>query len=173
MIVDQSERKQPPSPLLRQSGMDVRTRCGIAMSTLASVAALLSVDLVVRQCLPAMNVCSNAHTPRFRERHMLRVAHSRFGLQDGSNKTSRLTRWHVGWQADVAFEAVEALQGLPRAVYGLLRSPLLVRRAGQHADGSTAARLLWCKLPPADLRLAVYPLLSSYTSPDAQVPLPP
>lgn len=76
----------------------------------------------------------------------------------------------------MAFEAVEALQGLPRAVYGLLRSPLLVRRVGQHADGSTAARLLWGSLPPADLRRAVYPLLASYASPDAQVPsclLPP
>ena len=70
----------------------------------------------------------------------------------------------------MAFEAVEALQGLPRAVYGLLRSPLLVRRVGQHADGSTAARLLWGSLPPADLRRAVYPLLVSYASPDAQVP---
>ncbi len=46
-------------------------------------------------------------------------------------------------QADVAFEAVEALQAVPRLAYGLLRSPLLVRRPGDHPDTATAARLLW------------------------------
>lgn len=75
-------------------------------------------------------------------------------------------------QVDAAFEAVEALQGLPRAVYGLLRSPLVVRRAWHHHDMSTTIRLLWASLPPADLWRAVYPLLSSFSSPDSQV-LPP
>lgn len=46
-------------------------------------------------------------------------------------------------QADVAFEAVEALQPIPRLTYGLLRSPLLVRRPDDHPDSATAARLLW------------------------------
>lgn len=48
-----------------------------------------------------------------------------------------------GAQADVAFEAVEALQPIPRLTYGLLRSPLLVRRPDDHPDSATAARLLW------------------------------
>jgi hypothetical protein len=46
-------------------------------------------------------------------------------------------------QADVAFEAVEALQPIPRLTYGLLRSPLLVRRPDDHPDSATARRLLW------------------------------
>ena len=46
-------------------------------------------------------------------------------------------------QADVAFEALEALQPIPRLTYGLLRSPLLVRRPDDHPDSATAARLLW------------------------------
>jgi hypothetical protein len=49
----------------------------------------------------------------------------------------------VSMQADVAFEAVEALQPIPRLTYGLLRSPLLVRRPDDHPDSATAARLLW------------------------------
>lgn len=71
-------------------------------------------------------------------------------------------------QADVAFEAVEALQPVPRLTYGLLRSPLLVRRPDDHPDAATAARLLWAGLPPGELRRAVFPLLSSYSSPEAQ-----
>lgn len=71
-------------------------------------------------------------------------------------------------QVDAAFEAVESLQGLPRAVYGLLRSPLLVQRTGQHPDTSAATRILWASLQPADIRRSVYPLLSSFSSPDSQ-----
>lgn len=45
----------------------------------------------------------------------------------------------------MAFEAVEALQPVPRLTYGLLRSPLLVRRPDDHPDAATAARLLWVR----------------------------
>ena len=58
---------------------------------------------------------------------------------------------------------------MARLVYGLLRSPVLTQAASQHPDLHTALRLLWTALPPAELRRAVYPLLSSYTTPDEQV----
>ena len=58
---------------------------------------------------------------------------------------------------------------MPRLVYGLLRSPVLTQAPGHHPDLHTALRLLWTALPPEELRRAVYPLLSSYTTPDVQV----
>jgi len=58
----------------------------------------------------------------------------------------------------VAFEAVEALQAVPRLAYGLLRSPLLVRRPGDHPDASTAARLLWVRLPATSACLCAWKL---------------
>ncbi len=57
---------------------------------------------------------------------------------------------------------------MPRLVYGLLRSPVLTQAPGHHPDLHTALRLLWTALPPEELRRAVYPLLSSYTTPDVQ-----
>ena len=71
-------------------------------------------------------------------------------------------------QPDVSFDAVEALQPVPRLVYGLLRSPVLTQAPDHHPDLHTALRLLWTALPPEELRRAVYPLLSSYTTPDVQ-----
>jgi hypothetical protein len=72
-------------------------------------------------------------------------------------------------QVDVAFEAEEALQAVPRLVYGLLRSPVLTQHKGQHPDLHTWLHLLWTALPPNELRRAVYPMLSSYSNPDTQV----
>ena len=66
---------------------------------------------------------------------------------------------------------MEALQPVPRLVYGLLRSPVLTQAPGHHPDLHTALRLLWTALPPEELRRAVYPLLSSYTTPDVQARL--
>ena len=76
-------------------------------------------------------------------------------------------------QPDVSFDSVETLQPVPRLLYGLLRSPVLTQAPGHHPDLHTALRLLWTALPPEELRRAVYPLLSSYTTPDVQAcPLP-
>ena len=75
-------------------------------------------------------------------------------------------------QPDVSFDSVETLQPVPRLVYGLLRSPVLMQAPGHHPDLHTALRLLWTALPPEELRRAVYPLLSSYTTPDVQVVSP-
>jgi hypothetical protein len=66
---------------------------------------------------------------------------------------------------DSAFKACEALQGLPRAAYALLRGPLLGGTA-THPDTLCALRTLWDILPPAELATAVYPHLSSWASPD-------
>jgi hypothetical protein len=84
---------------------------------------------------------------------------------------------HPGAQVDVAFEAAEALQPLPRLAFALLRSPLLAEAAGGagagagaggHPDAAAAARHLWAALPPGELRRAVYPALASYSDADTQ-----
>lgn len=82
----------------------------------------------------------------------------------------------------MAFEGAEALQPLARLAYALLRSPLLAEGAGAppdeppggaaggaHSDAAVAVRHLCAALPPAELRRAVYPALSSYSDPDTQV----
>lgn len=70
-----------------------------------------------------------------------------------------------GAAVDPAFKGCEALQGLPRAVYALLRAPPL-GGAAPHPDAPAAARLLWETLTPAELAVAVYPQLSSWAGPD-------
>lgn len=72
-------------------------------------------------------------------------------------------------QVDAMFEEAEALQALPRAVYALLRSPLLSHHPKAHPDMRTHLGLLWASLPPEDLWIAVYPHLSSYQDPNTQV----
>lgn len=72
-------------------------------------------------------------------------------------------------QVDAIFEEAEALQALPRAVYALLRSPLLSQHPEAHPDMRTSLCLLWAALPPQDLCIAIYPHLSSYQDPDTQV----
>ena len=78
-------------------------------------------------------------------------------------------------QVDAEFAGAEQLQPLPRLAYALLRSPLLplpgsgqgrLNRRVQHPDAAAAARHLWARLPPADLRCALYPTLSSFSDPD-------
>jgi len=84
---------------------------------------------------------------------------------------------YPGAQVDVAFEAAEALQPLPRLAFALLRSPLLAEAAGGadasagaagHPDAAAATRHLWAALPPGELRRAVYPALASYSDADTQ-----
>ena len=66
---------------------------------------------------------------------------------------------------DPAFKACDALQGVPRAAYALLRSPLL-SGSSPHSDTLCASRVLWDTLSPSELATAVYPHLSSWASPD-------
>ena len=68
---------------------------------------------------------------------------------------------------DASFSSLEALQPLPRLVYGMLASPLLRRvEPGHHPDEACAQRTLWAALPPPELANALYPQLSSWSSPD-------
>lgn len=68
---------------------------------------------------------------------------------------------------DVSFSACPQLQPLPRLAFALLRSPLLkLPREGVHPDVRTFLQCLYSSLDPSYLMRAVYPVLSSYTSPD-------
>lgn len=75
-------------------------------------------------------------------------------------------------KVDVSFEAVEALQPLPRLIYGLLYSPLLLGAPSsvtRQMDVAAAMQALWCALPPSEAACATYPVLSSYSDPDTLV----
>jgi protein transport protein SEC24 len=80
-----------------------------------------------------------------------------------------LDHWCCGLQVDAEFADSEALQPVPRLVFALLRSPLLTKRPGDHLDLRAAIFHLWSTLPPAELHSAIYPLLSSFATPDTQV----
>jgi len=72
-------------------------------------------------------------------------------------------------QLDVAFAHCEALQSLPRLVFALLRSPLLQMNAeGCHPDERVYCQSLYGALEPAALRRSIYPVLSSYKTPDEE-----
>mmetsp|Transcript_12575 Transcript_12575/g.35332 ORF Transcript_12575/g.35332 Transcript_12575/m.35332 type:complete len:804 (+) Transcript_12575:541-2952(+) len=77
-------------------------------------------------------------------------------------------------EVDVTFEDCAALQPIARLVYVLLQSPLLsvaVRgdtTSSHHPDLRCFLQNLWAKLPPQDLQRAVYPALSSWSTPDQQ-----
>ena len=72
-------------------------------------------------------------------------------------------------QVDADLAGCKALQAVPRLAYGMLRCALLMQRPGQHPDERVALRHLWGALPPAELRCALYPTLSSYSDPDTLV----
>ncbi|KAK3267501.1 hypothetical protein CYMTET_23947, partial [Cymbomonas tetramitiformis] len=70
---------------------------------------------------------------------------------------------------DVTFSKCEALQSLPRFVYALLRSAILQTEAdGVHPDKRVHMQCLYGLLEPASLACGVYPVLSSYRSPDEE-----
>ena len=97
-------------------------------------------------------------------------------------KTNSLMTTHLTFvvprQIDLDFTQAPALTHLTRSVYALIRSPLLSpssRPGLQHPDLSSFIRQLFTSLPPADLRPAIYPVLSSWLDPDhkaaSQLPL--
>ncbi|XP_051142508.1 protein transport protein sec24 [Andrographis paniculata] len=72
-------------------------------------------------------------------------------------------------QVDVAFTQCPQLQSLPRLVFALLRNPLLrFHEEGVHPDYRIYLQCLFSALEPSSLSRAVYPLLSSYETPDKQ-----
>ncbi|XP_072965546.1 protein transport protein SEC23 D-like [Typha angustifolia] len=70
---------------------------------------------------------------------------------------------------DVAFSQCPQLQPLPRLVFALLRSPLLrLHEEGIHPDYRIYLQCLFSALKPSSLQRAIYPVLTSYASPDKQ-----
>ncbi|PQM39929.1 protein transport protein SEC24 [Prunus yedoensis var. nudiflora] len=72
-------------------------------------------------------------------------------------------------QVDVAFSQCPELQSLPRLVFALLRNPLLrFHEEGVHPDFRIYLQCLFSALEPSSLHRAVYPVLTSYSTPDKQ-----
>lgn len=70
---------------------------------------------------------------------------------------------------DVAFSQCPQLQPLPRLVFALLRNPLLrFHEEGVHPDYRIYLQCLFSALEPSSLHRAVYPVLTSYSTPDKQ-----
>nr|XP_009411948.1 PREDICTED: protein transport protein SEC23-like [Musa acuminata subsp. malaccensis] len=70
---------------------------------------------------------------------------------------------------DVAFLQCPQLQPIPRLIFALLRNPLLrLHEEGIHPDYRIYLQCLFSALEPTPLQRAIYPLLSSYTTPDQQ-----
>ena len=75
-------------------------------------------------------------------------------------------------QVDADLAGCEALQAVPRLVYGMLRCALMMQRPGQHPDQRVALSHLWSSLPPTEIRCALYPVLSSFSDMDTMVMIP-
>nr|CAD1836751.1 unnamed protein product [Ananas comosus var. bracteatus] len=81
---------------------------------------------------------------------------------DGGNTTT-VSR------VDVAFSQCPQLQPIPRLVFALLRNPLLhLHEEGVHPDYRIFLQCLFSALEPSSLQRAIYPVLTSYASPDKQ-----
>ncbi|KAG2397436.1 hypothetical protein LR48_Vigan08g137200 [Vigna angularis] len=72
-------------------------------------------------------------------------------------------------QIDVALSQCPQLQPLPRLIFALLRNPLLrFHEEGVHPDYRIYLQCLFSMLEPSSLHRAVYPVLTSYATPDKQ-----
>lgn len=70
---------------------------------------------------------------------------------------------------DVSFSQCPQLQPLPRLIFALLRNPLLrFHEEGVHPDYRIYLQCLFSALEPSSLHRAVYPVLTSYATPDKQ-----
>ncbi|KAL3689756.1 hypothetical protein R1sor_016065 [Riccia sorocarpa] len=84
-------------------------------------------------------------------------------------KLARFEQRNTFTRLDVAFSNSPQLQPLPRHVFALLRSPLLLlHEEGVHPDYRIYLQCLSSALQPSFLLRSVYPVLSSYTTPDKQ-----
>ncbi|XP_038723102.1 protein transport protein Sec24-like At3g07100 isoform X2 [Tripterygium wilfordii] len=73
------------------------------------------------------------------------------------------------WLVDAAFSQCPQLQPLPRLVFALLRNPLLrFHEEGVHPDYRIYLQCLFSALEPSSLHRAVYPVLTSYSTPDTK-----
>ncbi|KAG1363565.1 protein transport protein sec24 [Cocos nucifera] len=72
-------------------------------------------------------------------------------------------------RVNVAFSQCPQLQPLPRLVFALLRNPFLrFHEEGVHPDYRIYLQCLFSALDPASLHRAIYPVLTSYATPDKQ-----
>ncbi|OAY63956.1 Protein transport protein SEC24 [Ananas comosus] len=79
---------------------------------------------------------------------------------DGGNTTT-VSR------VDVAFSQCPQLQPIPWLVFALLRNPLLhLHEEGVHPNYRIFLQCLFSALEPSSLQRAIYPVLTSYASPD-------
>ncbi|KAF7121309.1 hypothetical protein RHSIM_Rhsim13G0112600 [Rhododendron simsii] len=70
---------------------------------------------------------------------------------------------------DIALSQCPQLQPLPRLVFALLRNQLLrFHEEGVHPDYRIYLQCLFSALEPSSLHRAIYPLLTSYATPDKQ-----
>lgn len=70
-------------------------------------------------------------------------------------------------RVDVTFSQCPQLQALPRLVFALLRNPLLrFHEEGVHPDYRIYLQCLFSGLDPTSLHRAIYPVLTSYATPD-------
>ncbi|XP_071710923.1 protein transport protein SEC23 D-like [Rutidosis leptorrhynchoides] len=73
----------------------------------------------------------------------------------------------TGSLIDVTFSQCPQLQLLPRLTFALLRNPLLrFHEEGIHPDYRIYLQCLFSGLEPSSLHRAIYPLLTSYATPD-------
>ncbi|KAL9391009.1 hypothetical protein Peur_014929 [Populus x canadensis] len=89
------------------------------------------------------------------------------------NDASKIVQFKNGGsltaQVDVAFSQCPQLQPLPRLVFALLRNPLLrFHEEGVHPDYRIYLQCLFSALEPSSLQRAIYPVLTSYSTPDKQ-----
>ncbi|KAJ6927761.1 protein transport protein SEC24-like [Populus alba x Populus x berolinensis] len=89
------------------------------------------------------------------------------------NDASKIVQFKNGGsltaQVDVAFSQCPQLQPLPRLVFALLRNPLLrFHEEGVHPDYRIYLQCLFSALEPSSLHRAIYPVLTSYSTPDKQ-----
>eukprot|EP00249_Psilotum_nudum_P022659 c28602_g1_i1 orf=222-2453(+) len=86
-----------------------------------------------------------------------------------SYKLARYGQTNTLSKLDVAFSQCPKLQVLPRLVFALLRNPLLqLHEEGVHPDYRIYLQCLCSALEPSSLSCVIYPVLSSYASPDKQ-----
>ncbi|RYR70569.1 hypothetical protein Ahy_A03g017040 isoform E [Arachis hypogaea] len=89
------------------------------------------------------------------------------------NDALKLVQYNSGLslrsQIDVAFSQCPQLQPLPRLIFALLRNPLLrFHEEGVHPDYRIYLQCLFSVLEPSSLHRAVYPVLTSFATPDKQ-----
>ncbi|KAL4183100.1 hypothetical protein AMTRI_Chr11g96520 [Amborella trichopoda] len=76
---------------------------------------------------------------------------------------------HPTTRVDVSFLQCPQLQPLPRLVFALLRNPLLrLHEEGVHPDYRIYLQCLFSALDPSSLNRAIYPALTSFSTPDKQ-----